>query len=144
MFKHILLPTDGSESSLRAVEKGAELAKTLGAEVTLMIAIEHFSISHLVSGYKPDDDGLNQAARETAAHWLSEAQAVVDKFGVKSQQIILQHRSVYQSILEAATSSGVDLIVMGTHGSGAFERLIVGSQTQRVLAHTTIPVLVLH
>lgn len=144
MFKHILLPTDGSEASLRAVEKGAELAKALGAEVTLMIAIEHFSMGIRGTSYRPEDDPLHQAAREAAAHWLAAAQAVVDKYEVKSHQTILEQRNVHQCILEAAQTSGADLIVMGNHGAGAFERLMVGSETQRVLAHTTIPVLVMH
>jgi len=144
MFKHILLPTDGSEASLRAVAKGVELAKAVGAEVTLMIAIEHFSMGILGGSHRTDDDPLNTAAKEAAAHWLTEAQAVAAKHGVRPKQLVVQERTVHQSILEAAKSTGADLIVMGTHGAGAFERLIVGSQTQRVLAHTTIPVLVLH
>lgn len=144
MFKHILLPTDGSEASLRAVHKGAELAKALSAEVTLMIVVEPFSVSHVVSGYKPDDDGLIPAAADTASHWLKAAQAVVDQYGIKSQQMVMQQHKVHQCILEAAATSGADLIVMGTHGAGFVERLLVGSETQRVLAHTTIPVLILH
>lgn len=144
MFKHILLPTDGSEASLRAVAKGAELAKSVGAEVTLMIAMDHFAVHRLVSGYGPEDESMQQAARDSAGHWLAAAQAVVDQHGVKSQQLIVPQGKVHQCILEAAKKSGADLIVMGTHGAGAFERLMVGSETQRVLAHTTIPVLVTH
>jgi nucleotide-binding universal stress UspA family protein len=57
---------------------------------------------------------------------------------------VSEHTGIYQGILAAAQLFNADLIVMGTHGAGALERLIVGSQTQRVLAHTAIPVLVLH
>lgn len=144
MFKHILLPTDGSEASLRAVEKGAELAKAVGAEVTLMIAIDHFATSIRSTSYRPEDDPLHQAARDAAAHWMAAAEAVVARYEVKPHKLILEQRNVHQCILQAAKTSGADLIVMGTHGSGLFERLIVGSETQRVLAHTTIPVLVMH
>lgn len=143
MFKHILLPTDGSEASLRAVAKGAELAKAVGAQVTIMIAIEHFSMGILGGSHRTEDDPLNTAAKEAAMHWLAASQAVVAKLGITANQLVLQQRTVHQCILDAAQSTGADLIVMGTHGAGAFERLIVGSQTQRVLAHTTIPVLVL-
>lgn len=144
MFKHILLPTDGSEPSLRAVEMGAALAKSVGAEVTLMMVAERFSISPLVNAYGADVDQMCESAHSAAAHWLAAAQAVVDKYGVKSSQVIMQQGNVHQRILELAQTTKADLIVMGTHGAGAFERLILGSQTQRVLAHTTIPVMVLH
>ncbi len=129
---------------MRAVGKGAELAKVLGAEVTLMIAIEHFSMGILGGSHRTENDPLNLAAKEAAAHWLQAAQAVVAQHGMTAKQLTLQERTVHQCILAAAQSTGADLIIMGTHGAGAFERLIVGSETQRVLAHTTIPVLVFH
>ena len=144
MFKHILLPTDGSEASLRAVAKGAELAKLMGAEVTLMIAMDHFSVQRLVTGYGPEDESMQQSARNSAGHWLAAAQAVVDQHGVPSKQVVMTEGKVHQCILDAAKTANADLIVMGTHGAGAFERLMLGSETQRVLAHTTIPVLVMH
>jgi len=143
MFKHILLPTDGSESSTRAIEKGAELARALGAEVTLMSAIERYPGGVMGSVYRADDNPVHHAARDAALHWVAEAQTVLSKYDIKARHLILKDRSVYQCILEAAETSGADLIVMGSHGAGALERLLVGSQTQRVLAHTSIPVLVL-
>lgn len=144
MFKHILLPTDGSDASKRALEKGAALAKALGAEVTLMTAIDQYPVGMMGGVYRAEDNPMHQAAREAANHWLDAAQALIAAHGLKIHRIVSENRSIYQSILEAAKTSGADLIVMGTHGAGALERLIVGSQTQRVLAHTTIPVLVLH
>lgn len=144
MFKHILLPTDGSEAALRAVVRGAELAQALGAEVTVMTAVEHFPAGIMGSAYRPDDDDLHQAARDAAAQRLSAAEEAITGLGLKVHRILTQERTVYQAILEAAKTSGADMIVMGTHGLGALERLLVGSQTQRVLAHTNLPVLVLH
>lgn len=143
MFKHILLPTDGSESSMRAVEKGAELARVLGADVTLMTAIEQYPVGMMGKNYRAEDNPMHQAARDAALHWLATAQAVLTKYAIQAKHLILQDRSVYQSILEAAEKSEADLIIMGSHGAGALERFLVGSQTQRVLAHTSIPVLVL-
>lgn len=143
MFKHILLPIDGSESSVRAVEKGTALAKALDAKVTLMTALEQYPVGFLGSIYRTDDNPMRQAARDAAAHWLNAAQVIVDAFGIQADQLILEERSVCQSILAAAEKSGADLIVMGSHGAGVIEKLLVGSQTQRVLAHSNIPVLVL-
>jgi nucleotide-binding universal stress UspA family protein len=134
----------GSEASMRAVEKGAALAHELSAEVTLMIAIDQSSLAFIGNGKRPDDDPLLQAARDAAAHWMAAAQALVQKYDVKARQIILEHGRAHQCILQAAQTSGADLIVMGTHGAGLLERLMVGSQTQRVLANTTIPILVIH
>ena len=143
MFKHILLPTDGSEASVRAVEKGAELAKILGAEVTLMSAVERFSGGAVGLAHGDVGHPLHEAAREAALFCLSEARALLVKYDLKVNQLVLHDGSVHQCILEAVERSGADLIVMGSHGAGALERLLVGSQTQRVLAHTRTPVLVL-
>jgi nucleotide-binding universal stress UspA family protein len=143
MFKHILLPTDGSDASQRALEKGAALAKALGAEVTLMSAIEPYPVGMMGGAYRAQDNPMHQAARDAATHWLNAAQAQIEKYDIKVGRHISESTSVYQGILEAAKASGADLIVMGSHGAGALERLLVGSQTQRVLAHTTLPVLIL-
>lgn len=144
MYKHILIPTDGSEASLRAVDQGTALAKALGAQLTLLTAIEPFpfGVTSVVAG--APDNPMRQAAREAANHWLNASQVVVAKHGVVAGQMVVESPSVFQSILEGAESCGADLIVMGTHGAGALERLLVGSQTQKVLARTRLPVLVMH
>ncbi len=144
MFKHILIPTDGSDASRRALQKGVELASVVGAAVTLMTAVEQYPGGLRAAALQASDNPMHQAAKDAALHWLTEAQASVADRGVQIQCVVGEHSSIYQCILEAAQSSGADLIVMGTHGAGALERLLLGSQTQRVLAHTTIPVLVLH
>ncbi len=143
MFKHILLPIDGSEASNRAVDKGAELAKTLGAEVTLMTAIEQHPAGLMGEVYRAHDNPMRQAARDAGAHWLQQAKARLAKYDVTPHELIMQDQTVAQGILDAVKSSGADLIVMGSHGAGALERLLIGSQTQRVLAQTSVPVLVL-
>lgn len=143
MFKHILLPIDGSEASNRAVDKGAELAKALGAVVTLMTAIERYPAGLRSSVYRAQDNPMNQAARDAGEHWLKQAVTQVREQGIEPQQRIMQDCTVAQGILDAAQEVGADLIVMGSHGAGALERLLIGSQTQRVLAQTSIPVLVL-
>lgn len=144
MFQHILLPTDGSEPAMRAVTRGVELAARLGARVTVMTAIEHLPVGALASGYRAPEPQQEPPGVQAANYWLDQAEAVARKAGVPCQRIVLRDQPVFRAILDAAQSSGADLIVMGTHGMGLMERLFLGSQTQRVLAHTQIPVLTLH
>lgn len=108
-----------------------------------MTAVEPYPAGLMGSVYRAADNPMHQAARDAGGFWLEQAQAIVAKHGIVAKQLIMAESSVAQSILEAATTQGVDLIVMGSHGAGALERLLIGSQTQRVLAHTSIPVLVL-
>jgi len=144
MFQHILLPTDGSDAAMRAVARGVELAARLGAQVSVMTAIEHFPAGIMASGYRPLDEPEDVPRLQIAQQRLDLAEAVAHKAGVPCQRIVVRDQPVYLAILEAARSSGADLIVMGTHGMGLMERIFIGSQTQRVLAHTDIPVLTLH
>ncbi len=145
MFQHILLPTDGSEPAMRAVARGVELAQRLGARVTVMTALEHFPAGIMASGYRPHDEPQEVPGLQAANDWLEQAEAVARAAGVPCERLLMREQKiVYRAILDAAQQCGADLIVMGTHGMGLMERLFVGSQTQRVLAHTTIPVLTLH
>lgn len=143
MFKHILLPTDGSEPSMRAVETGADLARQLGADVTVMTAIEHFPTGIVGSPYRPEARESADAAHAAAVERLEAAEEVVRVRGVRCHRVLTREQPVHQGVISAAATAGADLIVMGTHGATGLERLLLGSQTQRVLAHTQIPVLVM-
>lgn len=143
MFKHILFPIDGSLASTRAVEKGAALATALGADVTLMTAVEQFPGGLMAGVYQAEHNPMHQAARDAGLHWLAAAQVILDAHGIQAKQLVMENRGVYQSILAAAEVSGADVIVMASHGAGALERLLLGSHTLRVLAHASIPVVVL-
>jgi nucleotide-binding universal stress UspA family protein len=143
MFKHILLPTDGSEPAMRAVRRGVELAARLGAEVTVMTAAEHFPAGIMGSGYRPVETQASPGL-QVANDWLDQAEAVARAAGVACRRLLMRDQPVYRAILDAAAASDADLIVMGTRGLGLVERLFIGSQTQRVLAHTQMPVLTVH
>jgi len=144
MFKHILLPTDGSETAMRAVNRGVELAAQLGAQVTVMTALEQFPAGIMASGYRPQKDEQEEPGLQFALDRLALAEEVAKKAGIRHQRLLVRDKPVYVAIVEAAQASGADLIVMGTRGLGLLERLFIGSQSQRVLAHTEIPVLMLH
>lgn len=144
MFQHILLPTDGSEAASRAVRRGAELAARLGSHVTVMTALEHFPAGIMGSVYRPPEEARVEPGLQAAMDRLEQAVGLVRQAGLDCQRLLLRDRPVDQAILDAAQTCEADLIVMGTHGLGLVERLFVGSQTQRVLARTQIPVLTLH
>lgn len=144
MFQNILVPVDGSEASNHALDKASMLAKAFGARLTLLTVVEKNPGGIRSVVYQAEDSPVHQGAKDSANHWLLQGLQRISATGVSATSIVGEHASVYQCVLETAKSRGVDLIVMGTHGAGALERLLVGSQTQRVLAHTDLPVLVVH
>jgi len=145
MFQHILIPTDGSDVAQRATVRGCELAARLGARVTVMTALEHFPAHIMASAYRPADEPQELPGLSAAEARLAEAEALARAAGVACARLLAREpQPVYRAILQAAENCGADLIVMGTHGMGLMERIFVGSQTQRVLAHTQIPVLTFH
>jgi nucleotide-binding universal stress UspA family protein len=109
-----------------------------------MTALEHFPTGIMGSGYRPMADSEDEPGLQLALERLGAAEQILLKSGVSYQSKLVRNKPVYVAIVDTAKECGADLIVMGTHGMGLMERLFIGSQTQRVLAHTTIPVLTLH
>jgi nucleotide-binding universal stress UspA family protein len=143
MFKHILIPTDGSALSDIAVEKGVALARATGARVTFMIAVEPFhlltaNVAQIEETRASYDAHAEQHAKEILARCEKTAQAA----GVDSHVLQLQHDQPHDAIIKTAASRGCDLIAMSSHGRRGLAAAFLGSQTTRVLAHSDIPVLV--
>ena len=147
MYKNILMPTDGSVLSQKAVEHGVALAQTLNAEITFVAVTTPF---HSVSGEPqmvanmPDSfkDFVHDYLASDAASALSQAQAVATDAGVQCDTICIERDHIYQGIIDTAADRGSDLILMASHGHRGLVGVILGSETQKVLAHSTIPVLV--
>lgn len=145
MFKLILVPTDGTTQSNHAVQTAARLATDLGA--TLMIF--HASRTYQ-SLYYPDGAGLawppkKQYDKESAAgadKVLTSASAVAKKLGVMTTTSHSYSDSPAEAIIAAAKKFKADLIVMASHGRKGLDKLLLGSETQKVLAHAKLPVLV--
>jgi nucleotide-binding universal stress UspA family protein len=145
MFKHILLPTDGSPLSGRAVASGIELAKALGARVTgLFVAppatplvFEHF----LPVRYMEPDDHAALIERE-AAHALGQVEKAAKAAGVTCETKQLTSDYPADAIMTTAHRSKCDLIVMASHGRTGVSAMLLGSETQKVLTHSKVPVLV--
>ena len=142
MFKHILVPVDGSDTAQIAVGKAIELAKAFGSRVTVIYVIDPYPFTGVGT-----DFAYGQAEYLSAA--TAEANAAVrtakDSFSAATVTVdtsVIEAHTVWRGIVEAGASLQVDLIVMGSHGRSGLEKLVLGSVAQAVLSHTKLPVLV--
>ncbi len=145
MFKHVLLPTDGSPVARKAIKAGIELAKELGAKVTAYYAIDTVQPYIYTEGYIIDAALLKEfdkRAREHGAKYLAEVEQAAKAAGVACQTLMTRPDTAYQGIVAAAKKQKCDVIFMASHGRGEIGTLLLGSVTQKVLAHSKIPVLV--
>jgi nucleotide-binding universal stress UspA family protein len=143
MYKHVLIPTDGSALSGEAISYGAQLAKVLGAKVTVLTVGEPFHVFSLeVDQLEDTPDEYGRHASERAARILAEAEALALAAGVTAQTIRIEDDQPYRAIIAAAEKNRCDLIVMASHGRRGISALVLGSETTKVLTHSTIPVLV--
>lgn len=143
MYKHMLLATDGTEVADKAVEHGLALAKAVGAEVTLLtVTMPWSSVAYGVVESLTTRDAYESAARARAQALLDQAAKRADELGVRSQRVQVADLNPYQAIITAAKERNCDLIVVGAHGRRGFERLLLGSETTKVLTHSKCPVLV--
>jgi nucleotide-binding universal stress UspA family protein len=143
MYKRILIPTDGSEASQRAILSGVAFAREVGAEVVGMTATPEFSVLSTDSDMledTPEQFAAHSAAR--AARILSEVQAAASEAGVACRTEHAVDDDPYAAIVATAKRLGCDLIAMASHGRHGLKGLLLGSETQKVLVHSTIPVLV--
>jgi nucleotide-binding universal stress UspA family protein len=147
MYKHILIPTDGSALSDKAVEAAINLAKLLGARITALHAMEPYPLQ---GAYAAEASGVAELQPEIFAARSEEyAKRVLDAVSraaaVANVQCATDYttaRSPSQAIVEKAAKEQCDLIVMASHGRRGLEGFLLGSETQKVLTHSSIPVLV--
>ena len=146
MFRNLLVPVDGSEIAERAIAQAVELAGRLGASIIGFVVMPQPALptmgTHLASyrqEAKAHEERTEAHARKVLAHFGEIAQAA----GVGFDAQVERSDDVATTIAQAARSLGCDMIVMATHGRGAFGQLLFGSQTKRVMAQTQIPLLVL-
>lgn len=142
MFKHILIPVDGSPTAQKAVEKAAGLARAFGSQATAIYVIDPYPFTGLGSDFAYGQAEYLSAAHAEAAEAIEAARATLVAAGVPVQVEVVESHAVWRGITEAAHARGVDLIVMGSHGRRGLEKLVLGSVAQRVLAHATQPVLI--
>lgn len=143
MFKHVLIPTDGSELAGKAVQGGVALAKALGARVTFVVVIEPFHIlTANVAQIEETRASYETHAEVHAAEVLGQCEAVARAAAVESSSVQHSHDEPHRAILHTAAAQGCDLIAMSSRGRRGLAAAILGSQTMRVLADAKIPVIV--
>ena len=146
MFKHILLPTDGSKLADRAIVRGIGLAKSLGARVTLLSVVPEFRMAVDESFAVPMSGALKQRyekdAKTRAEAMLDKIMRRITKAGVKGSTVVVASDLPFQQIIAVARSRRCDLVVMASHGRRGLTGLLLGSETVKVLTHSKVPVLV--
>ena len=143
MYKHILIPTDGSDLSGAAVRQGIALAKALGARVTALtvsspfhaVAVDPVMVTDTPEQYRKDSEAAAQ-------RYLGVATAAAGAANVPCDWLHVIDDHPYQAIIETARDKGCDLIFMASHGRKGVSALLLGSETTKVLTHSKIPVLV--
>ena len=147
MYKNILIATDGSELAQGAVNHGLELAKRVGATSILVTVTEQWSSLEMAGaaegGQLDAVQTYQDAAARSAEAILENAASTARSMGVDFETRHVEDRSPAEGILETAELEECDLIVMASHGRRGLGRMLLGSQTAEVLAHSKIPVLVL-
>jgi nucleotide-binding universal stress UspA family protein len=143
MFKHLLLPTDGSSLSNDAIEKGIRFARDVQARVTGIYVMPEF---HTMT-YRTEmlEDTESQFAADRRAHadqYLGAIHAAAKEAGVTCDSVSVISDHPFEAIIMTAEEKGCDLIVMASHGRRGVRGLLLGSETVKVLTHSKIPVLV--
>jgi len=143
MYKHILIPTDGSELAKKAIPYGIALAKAVGAKVTGITVTVPFHVFAIDPDTLTDTSGsYSKRTKAVAEKYLGQVRDAAAKAGVSCTVIHVELEQPYQAIIDATKKNGCDLIVMASHGRRGVSALVLGSETVKVLTHSTVPVLV--
>lgn len=143
MFKHILLPTDGTAAARPAIDACLRFAREIGARVT---ALHVAPVLHIFT-YEP---GVTESVRQTVLNdrelhskkYLADVEQHAASAGVPCETLLVTSDYPHEAIIEAARAHNCDLIAMASHGRGGVKGLLLGSETQKVLTHSAIPVMV--
>ena len=143
MFKHILLPTDGSELSERAVLAGVSFAREVGAEVIgLTVRPGFHTFTYKTDMLEDTEHQFNASTEQQAENYLTFIGNAARTAGVGCTLLQVVSDDPYEAILQTARERKCDLIIMASHGRRGVKGVLLGSETQKVLVHTDIPVLV--
>lgn len=142
MFKHILVPIDGSATAQLAVEKAIGLAKAFGSKVTAIFVIDPYPFTGVGTDFAYGQTEYLSAASAEANAAVQTVKAIFTAADVAVDTAIVESTNAWRGIVQKAESSQADLIVIGSHGRSGLEKLVLGSVTQAVLSHTELPVLV--
>ena len=145
MYKHILVPTDGSNLSARAIREAVAFAKSTGARITGFYAAPNYSIQ-VYGDFVPSDfitpQEFAKQTRRTAEQHLGAIQKAAEAAGVRCKTVQVLSDTPWKAIVKGAHDNKCDVIFMASHGRRGLAGLLLGSETTKVLTHTKIPVLV--
>lgn len=145
MFKNILIPTDGSKLSAKAVKSGVAFARSIKARVTGCYVVEPFQ-PYYFGDYIPPDmptpKEFERHARDAGEKYLEQIETAARTAGLKYSGSVLMADTPYAGIINAARKGKCDLIFMASHGRSGLSGVLLGSETHKVLTHSKIPVLV--
>lgn len=146
MYKCILIATDGSPLSDKAVEAGLSLAALAGAAVVALKVVPHYPRSYFEGGLATDTNDMKRIEKQ----WSEAANTLVNDIKIKGEEqkvavtaVVVKSDLVAEAVIETAQNHHCDLIVMASHGRKGIQRMLLGSETQHVLTHANMPVLVL-
>jgi nucleotide-binding universal stress UspA family protein len=143
MYTNILIPTDGSELSSKAVQHGIALAKLIGAKATALTVLPPFHVLTTDTQMLEDTRAQYRARMQRHADEVLGAVARAgETLGVACELVRVEQEHPYRAIINTAGSKGCDLIVMASHGRHGVAAIVLGSETVKVLTHSKIPVLV--
>ncbi|MEN9482081.1 MAG: hypothetical protein RLZZ298_3476 [Pseudomonadota bacterium] len=145
MFKHILIPTDGSELSRATASRAVSFAKDAGARVTVFYAKPEYPIAYFGEGALIDPttpEKFAELADQQATEYLADVQRQCAEAGVECATTSATSDIPYEAIIAAAEKNGCDLIFMASHGRRGISGFLLGSETNKVLTHSKVPVLV--
>ncbi|MBU0589013.1 MAG: universal stress protein [Gammaproteobacteria bacterium] len=146
MYERILVATDGSALSKKAVTHAIKLAALNGAELVALKVVPRYPVSYFEGNVAMPAQDIKRIEKEWTAHGQSIADAVKDAAfakGVKARAVTVKSDLIAEAIVAASSKYKCDLVVMASHGRKGIKRLLLGSETQHVLTHSTVPVLVL-
>jgi nucleotide-binding universal stress UspA family protein len=146
MYKRILVATDGSTLSKKAVRNAIDLAAAVGADLVALYVVPRYPVSYFEGGVTISMEDVERTEKQ----WSDKGQAVVDAVqqaaqaeGIKAKAVVVRSDLIAESIISAVKKHKCDLVVMASHGRKGIKRVLLGSETQHVLTHSTVPVLVL-
>lgn len=145
MYKHILIPTDGSALSELAIRQGIAFAREIHAKVTALVvspSLHAFEVEPIMGGYTLSPEQYAASAAAQAEKYLAVARVEAGIAGVPCETLHVTRDHVYQAIIDAADRKGCDLIFMASHGRKGISAFVLGSETYKVLSHSKLPVLV--
>ncbi|MBL8371989.1 MAG: universal stress protein [Burkholderiaceae bacterium] len=142
MFKHILVPVDGSATSFKAVDKAVDLAKAFDGKVTVIYVIDPYPFTGVGTDFAYGQATYLSAASAEANDSIRAARERIEAAGVSLESTVVENHTPWRGIIETANAIEADLIVMGSHGRRGLEKMVLGSVAQRVLQHADQPVLV--